>query len=138
MESSALVQTAHDMLIGDQVLLGTIVADDDSTIQAQMTWSNTDWMINNGTTEPPRVVTKGGKTSIRPDKGQLHREYPKPKWLNDPSHRGKTLGGDLRSIEKQPKAVSKGINKVDCIKLQCNFVYIRDGPSSVGGENYQR
>jgi hypothetical protein len=34
------------------------------------------------------------------------------------------LGGDLCSIEKQPKTVSKGINKVDCIKLHRNFGYM--------------
>jgi hypothetical protein len=124
MESAALVEIAHGMLDDDHVLLGTIVADDDSSMRAHMKWSNADWMINNGTTEPPRVLTKGGKSTIRPDRGQLRREYPEPQWLNDPSHRGKTLGGDLRSIEKQPKAVSKGINKVDCIKLHRNFGYM--------------
>jgi hypothetical protein len=124
MESAALVELAHDLLDFDHVLFGTIVADDDSSMRAQMKWSNTDWMINNCTTEPPRVLTRGGKRTIRPDKGQLRREYPEPKWLNDPSHRGKTLGGDLRSIEKQPKSVSKGINKIDCIKLHRNFGYM--------------
>jgi hypothetical protein len=44
--------------------------------------------------------------------------------LNDPSHRGKTLGGDLRSIEKQPKSISKGINKADCLKLHKNFGFM--------------
>jgi hypothetical protein len=85
-----------------------------------MKWSNSDWMIN-ATTEPPRVVMKGGKTT---DRGQLRRKYPEPKWLNDPSHRAKTLGGDLRTIEKQPKAISKGLNKVDCLKLYRNFGYM--------------
>jgi hypothetical protein len=124
MESAALVQLAHGLLDDDQVLFGTIIADDDSSIRAQMKWSNADWMINNATTEPPRVVMKGGKTKIRSDRGQLRREYPEPKWLNDPSHRGKTLGGDLRNIEKQPKAISKGLNKVDCLKLHRNFGYM--------------
>jgi hypothetical protein len=124
MEASALLKIAHELLDEEQVLFGTIVADDDSSIRAQMKWSNADWMLNNSSTEPPRVLTKGGKKKIRPDRGQLRREYPEPNWLNDPSHRGKTLGGDLRSIEKQPKAISKGINKVDCLKLHRNFGYM--------------
>jgi hypothetical protein len=124
MEAAGLVKLAHSMLEEDQVIFGTIVADDDSSIRAQMKWSNADWMVNNSTTEPPRVLTKGGKSKIRPDRGQLRREYPEPSWLNDPSHRGKTLGGDLRSIEKQPKAISKGMNKVDCLKLHRNFGYM--------------
>jgi hypothetical protein len=124
MEAAALVQLAHSLLEEQHVLFGTIVADDDSSIRAQMKWSNADWMVNHSSTEPPRVITKGGNSKIRPDRGQLRREYPEPGWLNDPSHRGKTLGGDLRSIEKQPKAISKGINKVDCIKLHRNFGYM--------------
>jgi hypothetical protein len=134
MESAALVQVAHGLLDESHVLFGTIVADDDSSMRAQMKWSNADWMVNNSTVDPPRILTKGGKATIRPDKGLLRREYPEPTWLNDPSHRGKTLAGDLRSIEKQPKAISKGINKVDCIKLQCNFGYmvkqLKDSPES--------
>jgi hypothetical protein len=102
----------------------SIVADNDCSMRAQMKWSNADWMVNQGTTEPPRVQTKGGKAKVRPDNYMLRREYPEPVWLNDPSHRGKTLGGDLRTIEKQPKAVSKGINKVDCMKLHRNFGYM--------------
>jgi hypothetical protein len=122
MESAALVQLAHDMLDKEQVLFGTLVADDDSLMRAQMKWSNADWMVDNATTEPPHVLNKSGKASIRPDKGQRRGVYPEPGWLNDPSHRGKTLGGEQRSIEKQPNAISRGINKVDCIKLQKNFV----------------
>jgi hypothetical protein len=125
MEALALLKIAHEMLDEEQVLLGTIVADDDSSIRAQMKWSNANWMLNNSTTEPPRVLTEGSKKKIRPDRGQLQREYPEPKWLNDPSHWGKMLGGDLRSIEKQPKAISKGIYKVDCtMKLHRNFGYM--------------
>jgi hypothetical protein len=112
MESAALVQLAHRLLDDSYVLFGTIVADDDSSMRANMKWSNADWMINNDTTEPPRVPTKNGTLKVRPDRGQLRREYPEPGWLNDPSHRGKTLSGDLRSLEKQPLAILKGVNKV--------------------------
>jgi hypothetical protein len=94
-------------------------------MQAQMKWSNADWMANNGTTEPPRVLTKGGKSKIRSDRGQLRRDYPEPGWLNDPSHRGKTLSGDLRTLEAAESNIQvKGINKVDCIKLQRNFGFM--------------
>jgi hypothetical protein len=67
MEPAGLVQLAHSLLDEEQILFGTIVADDDSSIRAQMKWSNADWMINHSTTEPPRVLTKGGKSKIRPD-----------------------------------------------------------------------
>jgi hypothetical protein len=134
MEASALIEVAHSLLDEGHVLFGTIVTDDDSSMRAQMKWSNADWMVNNASNEPPRVLTKGGKSCIRPDRGLLRRDYPEPTWLNDPSHRGKTLAGDLRSIEKQPKAISKGINKVDCIKVQSNFgcmiKQLKDAPES--------
>jgi hypothetical protein len=117
MESAALVQLAHSLLDEKHVFFGTIVGDDDSSMRAHMKWSNSDWMINNDTTEPPRVASKSGALKVRPDRGELRREYPEPSWLNDPSHRGKTLSGELRALEKQPLAVSKGVNKVDCIKL---------------------
>jgi hypothetical protein len=51
----------------NHVLVGTVIANDDSSMRAQLKWSNADWMINNGTTVPPRVLAKGGKTKIRPD-----------------------------------------------------------------------
>jgi hypothetical protein len=134
MESAALVQIAHTLMDVEHVILGTIISDDDSSMRAQMKWSNADWMINNNTSEPPQVLTKNGTAKIRPDRGQLRQEYPEPEWLNDPSHRGKKLAGDLRGIEKQALKVSKGINKVDCIKLQCNFNYmvkqLKDAPES--------
>jgi hypothetical protein len=124
MESAALVKLAHGLLDEMNVLFGTVVADDDSSMRAQMKWSNADWMLNNKTTEPPRVATKSGKLTVRPDCGQLRKDYPEPKWLNDPSHRGKTLSGELRAFEKQPLAVSQGVNKIDCMKLQKNFRYM--------------
>jgi hypothetical protein len=124
MESAALAQLAHGLLDEQHILFGTIVADDDSSMRAQMKWLNTDWMLNNNTSEPPRVQTKGGSLKVRPDRGQLRLEYPKPSWLNNPSHRGKTLSGELRTLEKQPLAISKGVNKVDCIKIQRNFAYM--------------
>jgi hypothetical protein len=57
-----------------------------------------------------------------------------PDWLNDPAHCGQTLSGDLCGIEKQALTISKGINKVDCIKLQRSFNYmvkqLKEAPDS--------
>ena len=71
MEPTALVKMTHELFDSYMVRLGTLVADDDSSIRAQMKWSNADWMVHNKTNEPPRVTSKTGRVTIRPDNGKL-------------------------------------------------------------------
>lgn len=56
-----LLDIAHGLLDQYMVLFGTIVADDGSSMRAQMKWSNMDWMEHNKTTEPPKVHSKKTK-----------------------------------------------------------------------------
>jgi hypothetical protein len=76
MEPHALVDllVAHEQMDKYYVLFGTIVADDDSTMRAQMKWSNANWMIDTGSRIPPKIIGKDGRLSTRPDKGRL--KYP--------------------------------------------------------------
>jgi hypothetical protein len=64
-----LVDLAHEQLDNYYVLFGTIVVNDDSTMWAQMKWSNADWMINTSSKRPPKIIGKYGRLSTRPDKG---------------------------------------------------------------------
>jgi hypothetical protein len=101
MEPEGLVRLVIELLDEQKVLIGLIFADDDSTTQTQMKWSNADWMTMNKTAEPPRVAIAGGKTRIRPDTGRLPLHCPEPTFAGDPSHRTKTVGGTVRSVETQ-------------------------------------
>jgi hypothetical protein len=117
----------HNEFVGGVILTSQAFVNEPSGCRSSPVWDR----VTKGQT---RVLQKNGSLKIRPDRGQLRRKYPEPKWLNDPSHRGKTLSGDLRLLEKQPLAVSKGVNKVDCIKLQRNFGYmvkqLKESPES--------
>jgi hypothetical protein len=124
MEPQALVDMAHELLDTFYVLMGTIIADNDSTMQAQMKWSNADWMIDNETLVPPKVVGKDGKQSTWPDKGKLRYPYPEPTFLGDPAHCTKTAASDIFSLANLPLAKSKGVNKVDAMKLKKNYGYM--------------
>jgi hypothetical protein len=124
MEPQALVDLAHDLLDKYYALFGTIVADDDSTMRAQMKWSNGDWMIDNNTLVPPKVAGKDGRLTTRPDKGKLKYPYPEPAFLGDPAHRTKTASGEVFKLALLPLAKSKGVNKIDAIKLKKNYGYM--------------
>ena len=72
MEPSALVGLAHQLLDENYALLQTIIADDDSSVRAQMKWSNADWMIDNKTNQPPKIYNEATKTRVKcPDYGKL-------------------------------------------------------------------
>ena len=112
MEPAALVQMAHELYLKYYVILGVIVADDDSSIRAQMKWSNAHWSVHHG------------KKAKRPDRGKLMCPHPEPKFLADPAHRKKTLGKELCGLAGSKKSVSKGVNKLDALKLTKNYAYM--------------
>ena len=122
MEPQALVNLSHELLDNYYCLLNTIVADDDSSVRAQMKWSNADWMIENETNQPPKIFNETTKTySKRPDHGKLRYPYPEPAFLGDPSHRTKLVGKKCFELEAKRKEISKGLNKVDCLTIKKNF-----------------
>ena len=124
MEPEALVRMTHALMDDHMVRLGFIVADDDSSIRAQMKWSYADWMVQTNSPEPPKFWNKEGKRVYPGDKGKLRGGIPIPSWLNDPAHRKKTLSGELYKLALASKEKSKGVNKVDCLKITKNFAYM--------------
>ena len=87
MEPTALVDMTHKLVEEKLTLLHTIIADDDSSVRAQMKWSNKDWMIANQTNQPPTIVNEKTKAKVkRPDHGKLKYPIPEPRFLGDPSH----------------------------------------------------
>ena len=133
MEPHALLTFAEEAYNKYHVVLGTIIADDDSTMRAQLKWSNEDWMRHNKTTVHPTVL-KNNKPVKRPNTGLLPCPIPEPRFLADPSHRTKTFAGALFKLEKQKLAICKGLNKADCLKFKRDFGYmikqLKDAPRS--------
>lgn len=112
----ALEQWSHS----DCCLLGPVIADDNSTMRAQMKWSDADWMVDRDTDVPSKATNPETlKKTIRPDKGRLMCPHPKPLFLDIPVHRTKTVGGKVHGLmSKKLLAISKGINKVDAMKTK--------------------
>ena len=55
MEPKALVNLAHNLLDDSYALLNMIGADNDSSVRAQMKWSNANSMIDKQSTQPPKT-----------------------------------------------------------------------------------
>lgn len=122
-EPSALVEIAHYLVDHYSVITETVISDDDSSMKAQMRWSNEDWMVANKTNTPPMVMS-GGKKIPRPNTGKLKYPCPQPTFLADPAHRKKTLR--KHSCGRCAKKVAErgGLHKIDCIKVSKNFGYV--------------
>ena len=121
MEPSALLLMTHELLDKCCCPFGCIVADDDSSIRAQMKRKNKHWMIENNAAEPPKVWSNISKKMVpRPDHGQLHCPHPEPIFLGDPAHRKKTCGKELWALACANQDVSKGVSKLDALKLTKN------------------
>jgi hypothetical protein len=81
-------------------------------------------MVDNNTLVPPKVACKDGRLTTRPDKGKLKYPYPEPAFLGDLAHRTKTASGEVFKLALQPLSKSKGVNKIDAIKLKKNYGYM--------------
>jgi hypothetical protein len=125
MEPHALVQMSQSLLDSHYVLIDTIVADDDSSVRAQMKWSNADWMVHNNTNQAPKTWNETRKVFVKhPDHGKLKYPYPEPKFVGDPSHRTKLVGKHCFQLQAKRKDISKGTNKVDALTIKKNFAYM--------------
>ena len=90
-------------LYNERVILGTIVADDDSSIRAKLKWNNEDHMFNNNTDEYPTIINSNGNEVRRPDHGRIPRHMPEPSFVADPNHRRKTYTNCLCALLALPK-----------------------------------
>lgn len=125
MEPQALVSIAHQLLDDYYVVLETIIADDDSSVRAQMKWSNPDWMIHHNLTRLPKIWSEAKQECVtRAHGGKLRYPYPEPTFLADPQHRTKLFGKKLFGMESKTNENNNGVNKVDCFTLKKNFGYM--------------
>ena len=102
-------------------------------------WSNKDWMLNNNTNNPPRVlITRGdskGTYQPRPNKGKLPRHIPEPTWVHDPNHRKRVLTGDLHKLLSSGVANKFTMTKMDITRIGKNYGYmVRSLTSSMSDE----
>jgi hypothetical protein len=91
-------------------------------------WNNEDWMMNNNTTIPPRVlITSGkqqGKTKPRENTGRLPGHiHHEPIFVADPNHRRKLLMNDLYKLAKLPIDKRFTMTKMDATRIEKNFSY---------------
>jgi hypothetical protein len=107
MEPTAILVMYKMLFDKYQVIVGTIITDDDSSIKAKLKWSNDDHMRNNNTVEVPKIINRNGKLVTRPDKGGVPYYMPEPKFLADPNHQQKMLANELYALEQLPKAFDK-------------------------------
>ena len=139
MEPTALVELVHQLIDEQLTLIGTVIADDDSSVRAQLKWSNKDWMTANQTNQPPTMFNEKTKSNVkRPDHGRLRYPIPEPGFLGDPSHRTKLVGKRLFELEAKNEATKKGLNKVDCMTIKKNFGYMVKQLRSIPKEEWEK
>jgi hypothetical protein len=72
MEPAACLEMIVSLFDLRSVIVARICCDDDASTRSLLHWSNADWMLNNNTTERPKVkISKGpniGKKQLRPRK----------------------------------------------------------------------
>jgi hypothetical protein len=128
MEAQACLELTIDMFDKKHVIIMGIVLDDDSSTKSMVRWSNKDWMLNNNTNVPPKVlITRGdnkGQLQPRPNKGKLPRHIPEPAWLHDPNHRKRVLTGDLYKIYSAGVKNKFTMTKMDIVRIGKNYGYM--------------
>jgi len=124
MEPQAILEMVVDLYDNRCSFAKFVITDDDSSIKAKCKWNNEDWMLNNNTTTAPKVLTRHGKETHRPNRGELPRHVPEPEFLADPNHRKKTLKGVLYKHLKTKTKERCGLTRCDVMRVTTNFCYM--------------
>lgn len=124
MEPQAILDMVVRLNRDEQVIVDTIVTDDDSAIKAKCKWSNADHCHNNNTDEIPMIINRNGNLTKRPDKGMLPSDMEEPKFLADPNHRKRTLKGELYRLVNKKVADRHTLTKCDVLRISMNFAYM--------------
>jgi hypothetical protein len=131
MESQACVEILTEAFDKRHVIIRKVCCDDDTSIRADCSWSNADYLINNNTNILPQVPkSKGpdkGGLQPRPDKGSLPARVPEPVFVADPNHRRKCLTGDLHAISRLNVGPRMTMTRMDATRLGKNFSYMSSG-----------
>ena len=101
MESDAAVESYYSLYRQSEgkIVLGRIIADDDSSMRAMLRHQST------------------SKKGVLPD------TIPEPSWLSDPSHRIKVVAKPFYGLAMQPKSISE-CSKVDAGRIKKWFSYM--------------
>jgi len=106
------------------VIVNAVVTDDNSSIKSKLKWSNSDHMLNHGSTDPPTIINSNGNEVVRPNHGELPRHMPEPDFYADPNHRKKTWKKSLYQLLYMVKKVNMTITHMDVLCLGTNFAYM--------------
>jgi hypothetical protein len=128
MEARACLDMVVEMHEKYHCIVASICCDDDASTRAMVKWSNADWMVNNNSTVPPRVMITGGKlkgkTKIRESTGRLPGHIDEPHFVADPNHRQKILMKELIGLAKLPMAQRFMMTTMDASRLEKNFTFM--------------
>jgi hypothetical protein len=131
MEPVACIEMVTDLHNNKLVNVGRICCDDDAGTRSMMKWSNADYMMNNNTTEIPKVpITKGknkGALQDRADCGRLPAQIPEPLFVADQNHRRKVFTGELIVLAAAKVADKATMTRMDSTRLGKNFGYMIRG-----------
>jgi hypothetical protein len=128
MEPAGCVELVTETFDKYSVVIKRLCCDDDSSIRADCSWSNADYMKNNNTEEVPLVPKRVGKfkgqLQPRPDKGKLPGHVPEPLFVADPNHRRKGLTGVLIGLDKEKVHIRQTMTRMDSTRIGKNFAYM--------------
>jgi hypothetical protein len=131
MEAAGIVELVEELFDKFQVVTEILCCDDDSSLRADCSWSNEDYLKNNNTDELPMVEKKVGKNKgklqLRPNKGKLAGHVPEPTFVADPNHRRKTLTGELIKLDTAKVSLKLTMTRMDSMRLGKNFGYMARG-----------
>ena len=124
MEPAAILEMTVHLFDKHNVVVRSIISDDDSSIKAKLRYSNEDYFAKHG--EYPTVVNPAtGAVSRRPNKGALPLRMPRqPTFLADPNHRKKTLKNELYKLKGKKVNERLTITTCDIIRIGKNFAYM--------------
>jgi hypothetical protein len=128
MEPAGCVELVAEMFDKYSVIIKRLCCNDDSSIRADCSWSNADFMKNNNTEEVPLVPKRVGKfkgqLQPRPDKGKLPGHVPEPLFVANPNHRHKRLTGVLIGLDKEKVHIRQTMTRMDPTRIGKNFAYM--------------
>lgn len=121
MEVDSILEMLTDAWDNRSFGISTIVADDDTTMIANLKHSYKE-EVSSGMMKPedwPR--TAGGNKKA--DNGRLPIRVPSPQHKADPSHRKKVIGKRLYALAMLPNSVAP-VDKIDAEKIKCCWGYM--------------
>ena len=122
MEPLAVLEMYKRLYDDNQVVVEYIISDDDSSIRSKLKWSHAGYTANG--VDIPTYLAKDGKYKKKQDHGEIPSYMPMPSFVADPSHRKKTLKGELFRMFYSKVATKKTLTKCDIYRISQNFAFM--------------